>query len=129
MRDLVTSGGRGPGRGVLQPIQLVSVALPREKERREESVTDRRHRPVPVACDVCGVALPPHSGPGRPRIRCRPCASAPVVGRLWRQAHPDRVIAYRVARRERELAARRAAMAERAAALAAPREPWPGSTR
>ena len=108
---------------------LYSVLLPCEKNGKEKTVTDRRHRPVPVACDVCGVVMPPHNGPGRPRIRCRPCASGPAVGQAWRAAHADRVIAYRVARRERERAARLAAMAKRAATLAAPREPWPGTTR
>lgn len=42
------------------------------------------------ACRDCRVPLPVYSGPGRPRIRCVPCATdKAALGRSWRRDHPE----------------------------------------
>jgi len=59
-------------------------------------------------CADCGARLPPRAATGRPRRRCITCAADRyAIGRAWRDAHPERVLAYRLKARAKQLGTRR----------------------
>jgi len=56
-------------------------------------------------CIDCGESFAQRTGPGRPWVRCRPCAAdKTAIGKTWREAHPDKIASYRFRAREAELA-------------------------
>jgi len=53
-----------------------------------------------TACVDCGGSLPPYSGKGPPRKRCKPCAAdKAALGKAWRAENQAAVDAYNAARR------------------------------
>lgn len=62
-----------------------SVLAEAEDLQRDRAAADRRARSA-TRCEGCRKPLPARRGPGRPRKRCRRCASDnAAVSRAWRE--------------------------------------------